>query len=147
MGVSMPSRIGATSAWSTRAPAAPSPMPVPAEIAEALADEWRPRLGGNRRLRIPHVRRLRWLGGNVVRLTFQSGKIVELSLTWVDDASRARIVDVGMGVDPGDGKDVSGLLLAVSYGRVIRRGRPGWFGSNYLPAPQLHRRSSSGRNR
>ena len=86
-------------------------------------------------MRIPKLRLVEWIGGSEGRLFFSSGKVVEVTLPWVTDARRAQIVDGGMGLDPGDGKDVSAMDLAYAAGNVklpgvvLRPGRRGWVGS------------------
>lgn len=47
-----------------------------------------------------------WIKGNELRVFFASGKVIEVALPWVKDARRARVVDEGGGLDPGNGKDV-----------------------------------------
>lgn len=86
--------------------------------------------------RIPLVRMLEWLGGNEVRLFFSSGKIVEVALP-VDDARGAKVVDGGLGIDPGDGLEISAWDLSRVEGRVLAPGRRGWEGSS----PPAHRRT------
>jgi hypothetical protein len=60
-----------------------------------------------------------WLGGADVRLFFRNGTVIERSLSGVKIARNARVVDEGLGLDPGDGKgDISARTLYVD-----RRGR------------------------
>lgn len=80
-------------------------------------------------MRIPRIRLVEWVEGNEVRLFFSSGKVVEVKLPWVEDASAAKVVDAGVGLDPGDGLDVSSLNLCERRGKVLRKGRRGWYGS------------------
>jgi hypothetical protein len=64
-----------------------------------------------------------WLSKNRVRLSFSTGRVTEVRLP-VRTAKSAHIVDMGMGLDPGDGRDVSSLWL-YSRGRILREGRHG----------------------
>ena len=71
----------------------------------------------------PMIRLVEWLGGNEVRVFFSLGKKtipVEMKLPWVRSAKQARVVDEGMGLDPGDGLDISGLDLWTMPHKVIR---------------------------
>ena len=52
-----------------------------------------------------------WLGGADVRLFFLDGTVVERALPGVKNARRVRIVDQGLGVDPGDGLGEMGAWL------------------------------------
>ncbi len=81
-------------------------------------------------MKIPLIRIVEWIKGNEVRLFFSSGKVVEVKLPWVKSARKARIVDDGMGLDPGDGLDVSATLLATKRGKVLLPGARGWIGKN-----------------
>ena len=56
--------------------------------------------------KFPLLRLVEWLGGNRVRLFYSTGRVIEVRLP-VASAKRARIVDYGMGLDPGDGLDMS----------------------------------------
>lgn len=72
---------------------------------------------------LPLLRIVEWLGKNEVRLFFAIGKsikIVEMRLPWVKSAKRAHIVDYGMGLDPGDGLEVSAWDLWDMPGKTIR---------------------------
>ena len=62
-----------------------------------------------------------WIEKNEVRLFFSSGRIVELKLP-VKSAKRARIVDRGIGLDPGDGLDMSAYELHGRRGKVWAAG-------------------------
>ena len=100
--------------------------------------------------RIPRLLVVEWVEGNEVRLFFSSGKVVELRLPWVRSARKVRIVDGGMGLDPGDGKDVSASSLAEQPGRVLRKGRRGFLGSparrrskDVVPVPSSNHSSRS----
>lgn len=44
-----------------------------------------------------------WLGGAEVRVFFADGVVVEQVLPGVRNAGRVRVVDGGLGLDPGDG--------------------------------------------
>ena len=79
--------------------------------------------------KIPLIRIVEWLGGNEVCLFFSSGKVLEVKLSWIASAKKARIVDGGMGLDPGDGRDVSASMLAEMSGRVLLPGKRGWIGA------------------
>lgn len=80
-------------------------------------------------MKMPLIKIVEWIEKNRVRLFFSSGKVVELKLPWVSSARKARIVDGGMGLDPGDGLDVSAAMLAARRGRVLLPGRRGWIGA------------------
>jgi hypothetical protein len=58
------------------------------------------------------------LGGADVRLFFSDGTVVERTLPGVKAARRPRVVDEGLGIDPGDG---GGEMSALS----LYRGRKG----------------------
>lgn len=62
-----------------------------------------------------------WLRGNEVRLFFSTGRIVELRLP-VRSAKRAKIVQGGLGLDPGNGLDVCALELHKKRGRIWQPG-------------------------
>lgn len=81
-----------------------------------------------RRRKIPMIRIVEWIGKNRVALFLSSGRAVEVELPWVKSAAKARIVDGGMGLDPGDGKDVSVCTLVEMPGRVLTAGSRGWVG-------------------
>ena len=54
-----------------------------------------------------------WIEGSEVRLFYSDGLVIERELPDVDTARRVRIVDEGMGIDPGDGKgEMSAFMLA-----------------------------------
>jgi len=72
---------------------------------------------------IPLVQLVEWVGKNRVRVFFSTGRTSEIRLP-VRSARSAKIVDMGMGIDPGDGKDVSSLWL-YERGRVLCEGRRG----------------------
>jgi hypothetical protein len=55
---------------------------------------------------------MEWIEKNEVRLFFSTGLITEQRLPWVKSAKKARIVDNGLGLDPGDGLEVSAPSLA-----------------------------------
>lgn len=70
----------------------------------------------------PHIlREAECMSGNRVRLFFASGKILETTLP-VRSCRRARVVDCGLGLDPGDGKEFAAVDL------YRRRGRELWIG-------------------
>ena len=53
-----------------------------------------------------------WLGGAEVRLFFIDGAVIERALPGVKSARKARIVDAGLGLNPGDGGgDMSAWML------------------------------------
>lgn len=59
-----------------------------------------------------------WLGGADVRLFFIDGAVIERRLPGVKDARKARIIDAGLGLDPGDGGgDMSARMLYTRPGR------------------------------
>lgn len=70
----------------------------------------------------PHIlREAECLAGNEVRLFFASGKILETTLP-VRSCRRLRVVDCGLGLDPGDGKEFAAVDL------YRRRGKEMWIG-------------------
>ena len=72
----------------------------------------------------PHLlREVEWLGANRVRLFFASGKILETKLP-VRSCRRARVVDCGVGLDPGDGLEFPAIDL------YHRRGRTFWISAS-----------------
>jgi hypothetical protein len=60
---------------------------------------------------------IEWLQKNEVRLFFSTGRIVELKLL-VSSAKKAKIVNDGLGLDPGNGLDMCVLELHKQPGRV-----------------------------
>ena len=72
---------------------------------------------------LPLIRLVEWIGGSRVRIFFSTGRTSEVRLP-VRSAKRVKVVDMGMGIDPGDGKDMSASLL-YTRGRVIREGHRG----------------------
>ena len=61
-----------------------------------------------------------WLGGADGRLFFINGVVVERSLPGVKSARKARIVDDGLGLNPGDGGgDMSAQMLYTRRGRKL----------------------------
>ena len=76
-----------------------------------------------RRRKIPFIRMVEAIGGPEVRIFFSNGRVVEMVLP-VTDARKARVVDEGMGLDPGDGRgEISAADLAAHRGRVFHPGR------------------------
>jgi hypothetical protein len=61
-----------------------------------------------------------WIRANEVRLFFDNGCVLETTLP-VRSARKARVVDCGMGLDPGDGKDLSARWLHARGGKILRR--------------------------
>jgi hypothetical protein len=80
-------------------------------------------------MKITLIRIVEWIKKNEVRLFFSSGKVTEVKLPWVKDARKAHIVDGGMGLDPGNGKDVCADTLVGLKGRELLPGRRGFVGS------------------
>jgi hypothetical protein len=73
---------------------------------------------------LPLIRMAEWLGGNLVRLFFSNGRsirVVEMNLpgTWMRHAKKMRVVAHGMGLDPGDGLEISSWTLSGMRGRVV----------------------------
>ncbi len=71
----------------------------------------------------PLLRMAEPLNGNTVRLFFAvrgSITVVELELPWVTSSEDVRVVDHGMGLALGDGRDVSALTLWELPWRIIR---------------------------
>ncbi len=60
----------------------------------------------------PRLLIMEWIQKNEVRLFFSTGLVIEMYLPWVKNAKRARIVDNGLGLDPGDGLEISAPNLA-----------------------------------
>jgi hypothetical protein len=72
--------------------------------------------------KIPLVKLVQWLGGNRLRLFFDVGERVETREATVVGASKgARVVDHGMGIDPGDGLDRSAYSLYLESRAVRKR--------------------------
>ncbi len=67
----------------------------------------------------PLLRMVEWVKGNRVRLFFSTGRVTEVSLP-VRSAKRARVVDFGMGLDPGDGLEFSAPDLYRRRGVELR---------------------------
>lgn len=80
--------------------------------------------------KIPLLRVAKWIDGNRVRLYFSSGRVTEVAIPWVKDARCAYIVDDGMGLDAGDGRDVSAVTLVKMKGKVLLPGDRGFVGSS-----------------
>ena len=70
----------------------------------------------------PLLRVVMWAGENRIRAFFSTGRVVEVALPWVKCANRARVVDDGGGLDPGNGKDVGADTVYALPGRVLLRG-------------------------
>jgi len=68
----------------------------------------------------PAIRIVEWIEGNKVRLFFSTGEVKEMKLPSVRSARRARIVDGGLGLDPGDGFELSAPRLYGMRGRFVR---------------------------
>ena len=62
-----------------------------------------------------------WLQKNEVRLFFSTGRIVELKLP-VASAKKVKIIDKGLGLDPGDGMDICAVELHKQRGKVWQPG-------------------------
>jgi hypothetical protein len=84
-------------------------------------------------MKIPMVQVVEWVDGNKIRLFFSSGKISEVRLPDVEDASGVEIVDEGCGIDPGDGVEFSSCHLAQMRGKVWVKGKKGFVGSSRKP--------------
>lgn len=68
----------------------------------------------------PTIRMADWIGANVVRVFFSTGRVSEIELP-VRSARRAHIVVEGMGLDPGDGMEISATRLYAMKAKVLRR--------------------------
>lgn len=68
------------------------------------------------------ARMVEWIDKNRVRLFFSTGRVVEINLP-VESAKYARIVDQGVGVDPGDGRDLSAYTLYFRKSKELRKDR------------------------
>jgi len=68
---------------------------------------------------IPLIRMVEWIEKNRVRLFFSTGRVVEMLLP-IASAKKARVVDLGMGLDPGDGLDMSSSGLYRRRCRELR---------------------------
>ena len=72
----------------------------------------------------PRLVLVEWIEKNEVRLFFSTGLITEQRLPWIKNAKKARIVDRGLGLDPGDGREVSAPMLAARKdAKVLCRAR------------------------
>jgi hypothetical protein len=73
----------------------------------------------------PLLREVEWVRGIRVRLFFSNGQVSEVALPVRSSkiAKRARIVDGGVGLDPGDGRERSSLWLYERKGKILCRGR------------------------
>jgi hypothetical protein len=69
----------------------------------------------------PIIWMVEWVRKNEVRLFFSTGRIVELKLP-VASAKKAKIVDKGLGLDPGDGLDLCAVELHKQRGKVWLQG-------------------------
>lgn len=67
----------------------------------------------------PIIRSLEWLGANRVRLFFATGKISEVTLP-IRSARNAHVVFGGVGLDPGDGRELSAATVHAMPGKVWR---------------------------
>ena len=96
------------------------------------------RIEGKRRMGyltlIPRLKRVEWLEENKARLSFDSGKVVEMRLPSVKDVSTVRIINDGMDLNLGEQRVVSSDKLVRRRGRVLKQGRPGFYGS---PLPEV----------
>lgn len=70
---------------------------------------------------LPLIWMVEWVRGNRVRLFFSTGRIVEVALP-IRSAKRAKIVSKGLGLDPGDGFDLSACRLHEQRGKVWAAG-------------------------
>ena len=69
------------------------------------------------RRQLPRILLVEWIEGPQVRLFFSTGKISEIDLP-VRSAKRARIVYGGVGLDIGDGREMSATTLHERPGKV-----------------------------
>jgi hypothetical protein len=69
----------------------------------------------------PIIWMVEWLRENEVRLFFSTGRIVELKRP-VASAKKAKVVDKGLGLDPGDGMDLCAVALHGQRGKVWVKG-------------------------
>lgn len=69
----------------------------------------------------PVIWMIEWLRKNEVRVFFSTGRIVELKLPVVS-AKMAKIVDMGLGLDPGNGLDLCAVELHKQRGKIRARG-------------------------
>ncbi len=75
---------------------------------------------------LPILSSVEWISGGEVRLCFTSNRIVEVVLPGVKDARKARIIDEGGGLDPGDGKGEFSSVFPLGHrGRVLLAGHAG----------------------
>ena len=68
-------------------------------------------------MKFPIIKKLKWIRANIVHLTLKDGRIFECEFP-VISAKKARIVDKGVGVDPGDGKE-GDALWAIRGAKLI----------------------------
>ena len=73
-----------------------------------------------KRTEYPRLNIVEWIEKNEVRLFFSTGRVIELKLP-VKSAKNAKSVDNGMGLDPGDGFDMSAPNLAFHPDAVVLR--------------------------
>jgi hypothetical protein len=70
----------------------------------------------------PRLLLAEYLGDQRVRLSFSAGGFVEVKVVTLPSATRdARIVDSGLGLDPGDGFDRSATTLYTMRGEWLRK--------------------------
>ena len=68
----------------------------------------------------PIIELVEWIEGDEVRVFFSTNRVVEIHLP-VRSARRARIVDEGMGLDPGDGREISAVDLYRRRAKTVVR--------------------------
>jgi hypothetical protein len=66
----------------------------------------------------PLIEMVEWIEANEVRVFFSTGRVVEMKLP-VRSARRARVVDGGMGLDPGNGREIGAPDLYQRPAKVL----------------------------
>lgn len=72
---------------------------------------------------MPTLIHVEWIESNRVRLHFKNGRVSEVVLPWIKSARRAKVVDDGVGLGLGDGRDISAGTAYTLPGKIIRKGR------------------------
>lgn len=73
----------------------------------------------SKRKMFPIIRSVEWVKGNCVRLFFATGKIAEVALP-VRSARHAHVVCGGVGLDPGNGHEMSAATIHAMPGKIWR---------------------------
>jgi hypothetical protein len=76
---------------------------------------------------LPTVSMVEWIGGREIAAFMSDGSVYEVELPWIESAEHVRVIDMGMGLDLGDGTDVCSEWI-VDEGRKIFQFRPWLYG-------------------